>query len=55
MRVCGTISLQDIIKWSPSQLLAMIKEIDKILPEEGMIETSTAGTSQSTQANQPLA
>jgi ribonuclease HI len=38
MRIIGTPILEHF-KWSPSQLLAMIKEIDKICPEEGMMET----------------
>jgi hypothetical protein len=38
MRIIGTPVLEEHFKWNPSQLLAMIKEIDKICPEEGMAE-----------------
>jgi hypothetical protein len=38
MRVYGQPLLDKNFKWTPAQLLAMIKEIDKICPEEGMIQ-----------------
>jgi ribonuclease HI len=41
MRVCGQQRLSDNFKWTPTMLLAMIKEIDKVCPEEGMIYDST--------------
>jgi ribonuclease HI len=40
MRVYGQPQLDKNFKWTPAQLLAMIKEIDKICPEEGMIQDS---------------
>jgi hypothetical protein len=39
LRIIGTPTLEENFKWSPSQVLAMITEIDKICPEEGMLET----------------
>jgi hypothetical protein len=41
MRICGQQRLSDDFKWTPTMLLAMIKEIDKVCPEEGMIYDST--------------
>jgi hypothetical protein len=35
--------LNENFKWTPTQLLAMIKEIDKFCPEEGMV-TDTNNT-----------
>jgi hypothetical protein len=43
------------IKMAKSQLLALVKEIDKVLPEEGTIDTYTAGTGQLTQGNHLMA
>jgi hypothetical protein len=40
MRICGQQRLSDDFKWTPTMLLAMIKEIDKVCPEEGMIYDS---------------
>jgi ribonuclease HI len=37
MRICGQPILGEEFAWTPSMLLAMIKEIDKICPEEGMV------------------
>jgi hypothetical protein len=37
MRILGTTQLQENFEWKPQQLLEMIKEIDKICPEEGML------------------
>jgi hypothetical protein len=38
MKVCGQTILSDPLKWTPGQLLKLIYEIDKVCPEEGMIE-----------------
>jgi ribonuclease HI len=38
MKIIGSPLLEEHFKWSPGQLLAMITEIDKICPEEGMLE-----------------
>jgi ribonuclease HI len=37
MRICGQPILDTPFSWSPTQLNAMIQEIDKICPEEGMV------------------
>jgi ribonuclease HI len=37
MRIIGTTQLQENFEWKPQQLLEMIREIDKICPEEGML------------------
>jgi ribonuclease HI len=37
MKICGQPILPEIFKWTPIQLLAMINEIDKVCPDEGMI------------------
>jgi ribonuclease HI len=42
MKVCGQPTLPENFSWSPSMLLAMIKEIEKVCPEEGQIDTQTA-------------
>jgi ribonuclease HI len=39
MKITGRPILEDQFKWQPALLLTMIKEIEKICPEEGMIET----------------
>jgi hypothetical protein len=36
MKTLGTAQLHEEFEWKPQQLLAMIKEIDQICPEEGM-------------------
>jgi hypothetical protein len=41
MKICGTIAYAEQFLWSPNLLLAMIKEIDKICPEEGTIGIQT--------------
>jgi hypothetical protein len=38
MKICGATILPENFSWSPSMLLAMAKEIDKICPEEGTFE-----------------
>jgi hypothetical protein len=43
MKIYGTPVLNENFKWTPTQLLAMIKEIDKFCPEEGMV-TDTNNT-----------
>jgi hypothetical protein len=40
MRICGQPILDENFKWTPATLIAMIKEIDKICPEEGMVYDS---------------
>jgi hypothetical protein len=35
MKILGTAYLHEDFEWKPQQLLAMIKEIDKICPEGG--------------------
>jgi hypothetical protein len=40
MRVYGQPLLDANFNWTPAQLLAMIKEIDKICPEEGLLQDS---------------
>jgi hypothetical protein len=52
MKIYGTPVLSKNFKWTPSQLLAMIKEIDKFCPEEGIVtdtdnnQTQNAGDEQ---------
>jgi ribonuclease HI len=41
MKICGQQTLSETFEWTPTMLLAMIKEIDKICPEEGMVYDST--------------
>jgi hypothetical protein len=36
MKVCGLTALPEKFKWTPTTLAAMIKEIEKICPEEGL-------------------
>jgi hypothetical protein len=35
MKILGVTTLNENFEWKPQQLLAMIKEIEKICPEEG--------------------
>jgi hypothetical protein len=37
MRICGRPILDTYFSWTPTQLTAMIKEIEKLCPEEGMV------------------
>jgi hypothetical protein len=37
MRICGQTILPDPFKWTPNTLLTMIREIEKICPEEGQL------------------
>jgi hypothetical protein len=37
MKVCGLTILPESFKWTPTILLAMIREIEKICPEEGQL------------------
>jgi ribonuclease HI len=46
MKVCGQTILSDPFKWTPGLLLEMIHEIDKICPEEGMLEVNYVDTRQ---------
>jgi hypothetical protein len=41
MKICGRPILDTDFSWSPTQLLAMIKEIEKLCPEEGMVHDLT--------------
>jgi hypothetical protein len=41
MRICGQQIFSENFKWTPTMLLAMIKEIDKVCPEEGMVYDPT--------------
>jgi hypothetical protein len=36
MKIIGTVTLNEDFEWKPQQLLAMIREIEKICPEEGL-------------------
>jgi hypothetical protein len=36
MKVCGLVTFSGKIQWTPTMLLTMIKEIEKICPEEGL-------------------
>jgi hypothetical protein len=38
MRAIGIIALPEPLIWTPHQLLSLAKEIDKICPEEGMLD-----------------
>jgi ribonuclease HI len=38
MRILGVTTLDENFEWKPQQLLAMIKEIEKICPEEGTLD-----------------
>jgi hypothetical protein len=37
MTICGQTILPDPFKWTPNTLLTMIREIEKICPEEGQL------------------
>jgi hypothetical protein len=37
MKVCGLTILSEPFTWTPTTLLAMIREIEKICPEEGQL------------------
>jgi hypothetical protein len=37
MKTLDQVTLQENFEWTPSQLLAMIRRIDKICPEEGLL------------------
>jgi hypothetical protein len=39
MRILGYTKLEPEFRWYPNQLLSMIQEIDKIIPEEGTPDT----------------
>jgi ribonuclease HI len=41
MRICGLPILDADFSWTPTQLLTMIKEIEKLCPEEGMVHDLT--------------
>jgi hypothetical protein len=40
MKVCGLITMPEKFEWTPTILLEMINEVDKICPEEGMLNIS---------------
>jgi ribonuclease HI len=48
MKIYGTPVLSENFKWTPSQLLAMIKEIDKFCPEEGIDRDTDSNQTQNT-------
>jgi hypothetical protein len=41
MKTIGTMTLPQQFQWTPHQLLSMIKEIDRICPEEGALDPLT--------------
>jgi hypothetical protein len=41
MKICGLITLPEKFNWSPTTLLAMINETEKICPEEGLPNSQT--------------
>jgi hypothetical protein len=40
MKICGLTTLPEQFTWTPAILLLMIKEIEKICPEEGQLNIS---------------
>jgi ribonuclease HI len=51
MKICGQTTLSDPLKWTPGQLLKLIYEIDKICPEEGMVDNRQIDTGQTADTN----
>jgi hypothetical protein len=51
MRLRGIVTLPNDFTWTPNQLLSMIKEIDKICPEEGLPNTPIIDQRQQTGEN----
>jgi hypothetical protein len=37
MKICGLAILPELFVWTPAILLAMIREIEKLCPEEGQL------------------
>jgi hypothetical protein len=53
MKLWGIPSLPTGFKWTPTKLLEMIAEVDKICPEEGMLELHTNNQRHNDDDNEP--
>jgi hypothetical protein len=51
MKVCGQLMLPETFTWTPTMFLAMIKEIEKICPEEGQFDAQNIDTDITTSDN----
>jgi hypothetical protein len=54
MTKLGKITLEEKFSWTPNQLLTIIKEIDKICPEEGLTNIPANGNQQRNEGNEMI-